>query len=254
MTISVDHARPEGSVGGRPRRPAISLVADNAVPLGLYYGLRAAGLGIYLTLIIAAAVPAALAADRLARWRRIDGLAVYVLTTMLLSTVVSLIAGSPRFLLAREGWLTAVTGLWFIGSVWVERPLTFHYGRAFLEQRTARLGVAWTWDEIWERSPRFRRIWRTGSVLWGVGLLADAAVRVLMAYTLPIDSVPALGTALYVVTSVVLSLLTGAYYHRAGLFDRTSALYAPLADLERLRTVPMPTSTRSDGAGVHPRA
>ena len=128
-------------------------MADIAVPLGLYYALRAAGVGIYLTLIIAAAVPAALAGYRLARWRRVDGLAVYVLTTMLLSTGVSLIAGSPRFLLAREGWLTAVTGLWFIGSVWVERPLTFHYGRAFLERRTARLGIPWTWDEVWDRSP-----------------------------------------------------------------------------------------------------
>ena len=76
-----------------------------------------------------------------------------------------------------------------------------------------------------------------------MGLLADSAVRVLMAYTLPIDSVPALGTALYVVTSVVLSLLTGVYYNLAGLFDRTSALNAPLTDADRLLAVAMPMPT-----------
>jgi uncharacterized membrane protein (DUF485 family) len=49
-----------------------------------------------------------------------------------------------------------------------------------------------------------------------------------MAYTLPVDSVPALGTALYVATAVVLIVITNVYYFRAGLYDRRSALYAPL--------------------------
>ena len=41
------------------------------------------------------------------------------MTTMLvLSTLVSLIAGSPRFLLARDAWLTGLTGIWFIASCW----------------------------------------------------------------------------------------------------------------------------------------
>jgi hypothetical protein len=57
MAISVEPVRRDGRDGGQPpRRPAISLVADIAVPLGLCYALRAAGVGIYLTLIIAAAV------------------------------------------------------------------------------------------------------------------------------------------------------------------------------------------------------
>jgi hypothetical protein len=50
-----------------------------------------------------------------------------------------------------------------------------------------------SWDELWARSARFRRIWRTCTVIWGTALLADAVARVLMAVTLPVGAPPALG-------------------------------------------------------------
>jgi hypothetical protein len=208
------------------RAAAISMLADLLVPIGLYYGLRAAGLSIYLTLLIAAAVPAAVALIRLLRHRRVDGLAIYVLTIMLCSTGVSLITGSTRFLLAREGWLTGITGLWFLASTRVSRPLAYLYSRPLLEHRTAASGVTGDWETLWRTLPRFRRVWRVASVLWGLGLLADSVLRVMMAYTLPIDAVPALGTALYAGTSLVLIVITNVYYTVVGLYNRNSALYA----------------------------
>lgn len=54
-------------------------------------------------------------------------------------------------------------------------------------------------------------MWRVSSVLWGIGTLADAALRVVLAYTLPVDEVPGLATALYAVTSAVL-VVTNVYY------------------------------------------
>ncbi|WP_051943219.1 VC0807 family protein [Streptacidiphilus rugosus] len=204
-------------------------VAGFAVPTALFYGLRAMGVGIYLTLVIASVLPALLGLWTLLRSRKVDGLALYMLVLMLLSTGVSLIGGSPRFLLSREAWLTGVTGAWFIGSVWTARPLAFHYTRPMLEHRKGRAAIPGDWDDLWERLPGFRRVWRVGSVLWGVALLADSAVRVVMAYTLPVDEVPALGTALYLATSVVLIVITNVYYFASGLYDRRSSLYAPPA-------------------------
>ena len=49
-----------------------------------------------------------------------------------------------------------------------------------------------------------------------------------MAYTLPVDTVPALNTALYAVTSLVLIVITNVYYTAVGLYRPDSALYAPL--------------------------
>jgi hypothetical protein len=207
----------------------VSLLVDIVVPVGLYYGLRAAGVGIYLALVASAVVPAGVAVVRLVRQRRVDGLAVYVLTILVLSALVSLVTGNPRALLAREGWLIGITGLWFVCSVFARRPLAYLYTRPMLE-RSGRVGPAgMSWEDLWERLPGFRRIWRVSSVLWGVGLLADAALRVLMAYNLPVDEVPGLGTGLYVVTSVVLIVVTNVYYALSGLYNARSGLYAPLA-------------------------
>lgn len=40
-----------------------------------------------------------------------------------------------------------------------------------------------------------------------------------MAYTLPVDRVPALGGALWPVTFLVLQVITNVYFFRAGLWD-----------------------------------
>lgn len=211
------------------RRPGRDLLVDIVVPLGLFYGLRAAGLGVYPTLVVAAAVPAAVVAVRLVRYRQVDGLGLFMLSTMALGALVSVLSGSPRALLAREGYLTGVAGLWFLASTLAGRPLAFLYSRPLLERRTRRLGVSADWDELWQRLPAFRRIWRVSTVLWGLALLVDSAVRVWMAYALPVDQVPGLGTVLYCVTSAVLIAVTNGYYFAAGLYNGSSALYAPLA-------------------------
>jgi hypothetical protein len=190
-------------------RLGLRLLVDIAAPLGLYYGLRAAGEGVYVALLASTLVSAATAAVPLIRHRRMNGLATYMTCMMLASVVVSLLAGSPRFLLAKEAWLTGLAGIWFLASLRARRPLAYLYTRPMLE---GRLGWPGSWDQLWDTFPRFRRMWRVSSVLWGLGTLLDAALRVVMAYKLPIDVVPGLSTALYVVTSVFLIVVTNAYY------------------------------------------
>ena len=73
-------------------------------------------------------------------------------------------------------------------------------------------------DDLWNSEPQFRHIWRVASVLWGVGLLTDAVLRVVMPYTLPIPVVPGLGGALWPVTFVLLQVVSNVHYHRAGLY------------------------------------
>lgn len=205
---------------------AARMVFDLLVPLALFYGLRAAGVGMYLALLAGALCSGVTAVVVVATRRRLDGIAVFVVTTMALSVGVSLLTGSTRFLLAKEGWLTAVTGVWFLGTLCTRRPLAFQISRPLLE---GRLGWPAGWDTLWQQAPAFRRMWRVSTVLWGVGTLLDSAARVVMAYTLPVDLVPALSTALYGVTSVVLIAVTNVHYRAAGVYDRGSALYRPQA-------------------------
>jgi hypothetical protein len=55
-------------------------------------------------------------------------------------------------------------------------------------------------------------------VIWAAALLADAVVRVVMSFTLPVDVVPGLGGALWPVTFLVIQVVTNIYYNRAGLY------------------------------------
>jgi AcrR family transcriptional regulator len=55
--------------------------------------------------------------------------------------------------------------------------------------------------------------------------LLDAVLRVVFAYTLPPNVVPATATAKFAITSVVLIVVSNAYDVCCGVFDRRSALY-----------------------------
>jgi intracellular septation protein A len=200
----------------------IRVAADFALPLVVYYGLRRAGADVYVSLIVGSLLSASSAAVSLVRTRHLDGMAAYMTKMMLGSVAVSLLFGSTRFLLAKGALLTGVTGIWFIASVWTRRPLAYHFTRPLLEGR-----FHWpsAWDELWERAPKFRRMWRVSSVLFGIGSLVDAALRVVFAYTLPPDRVPILSTGLYAATSVVLIVVTNVYYILCGVQNPSSEMY-----------------------------
>ena len=55
--------------------------------------------------------------------------------------------------------------------------------------------------------------------------------RVVMAYTMPADEVPGLGTGLVLVTSMVLIVVTNVYYIVCGVSDRSSRLYRAEGEL-----------------------
>ena len=129
---------------------------------------------------------------------------------------IALITGSDRFLLAKESVLTAMVGLWFLRSIWAERPLTYQFTRPLLEGRISRVGPSW--ELLWEREPGFRRSWRMSSLIWAVVLLIDAVVRVVMAYTLPVNAVPALQTGLMIATTLLMQVVTWVYYWKSGLW------------------------------------
>ena len=201
------------------KRQLALLVLDIGAPIGLYYGLRAAGLSNLVALGAGAVVPAIGVIVQLVTRRRLDGVGGVVVVSVLATIALSFITASPRFLLARDGFITALWGLWFLATLrarWARRPAAFALARPLMEGRRS-FGPA-SWDALWAGEPRFRRIWQVSTIIWGAGLLADAVLRVLMSYTLPISVVPGLAGALWPVTFVLIQVVTNVYYHRAGLY------------------------------------
>ncbi|WP_236789044.1 VC0807 family protein [Amycolatopsis sp. GM8] len=206
----------------RLRHGAI-IAFDIGAPIALYYVLRAAGLSVYLSLLISAVLPVLSTLVQIVRGRKLDQLGIFMAGITILSAGVATISGSDRFLLAKDGWVTAVTGLWMLSTTRSDRPIVYHFARVLLEGRIGPKGESWA--SMWDRLPRFRRVWRVACVIWGVATLLDAGVRVAMAYTLPVNVVPALNGVQYLVLFLLLQIATNIYYFRAGLFNPQSALY-----------------------------
>lgn len=90
------------------------------------------------------------------------------------------------------------------------------------------------WEVSWERLPRFRRLWRVSSVIWGVALLLDAAARVAVACTLPVDTARLAGWLLYAGATVLTMIITNVHHALSGLHNGWSRLYEPLREEEAL--------------------
>jgi hypothetical protein len=202
-------------------RPGLLWFAfDLLAPTALFYVMVWSGTGLYLALLVSAGLSTVSA---LVSYRRGSGgqsFAPYMLALQLVAFGIALVTGSDRFLLAKESLLTAMVGCWFIASIWTARPLAYRFTRPMLE---GAWGRRWgltgrSWEDLWQSEPRFRRIWRVSSLMWGVATLIDAALRVVIAYTVPVESVIVLQTAMFGVTILLMQPITHLYYARAGLW------------------------------------
>jgi hypothetical protein len=206
--------------------PLRAAIIDIAAPIAVYYGARSLGASVWVALIASGAVPAIGVLSALLQGRRPGTMGLLILASLATSTALSVVSGSPRALLARDGLTTAAWAGYLYLSLLAPRPVTFVFSRPLLEGRRVfdSAARAWvrpapvSWDEIWKRTPRFRKIWRVCTVIWGSAILADAAARIFMACTLPIGVIPALGGALWPVTFVALQVATSIYFFRSGFW------------------------------------
>jgi hypothetical protein len=151
------------------------LLLDVAVPVALYYLLTDLGLSNTPALLAGGLVPLARSVRSLVREGTADYLAVMVALLFLLSLVLVAFTGSPKFLLAKESMGTGLVGLWCLVSARARRPMTFYTARPLLTK--GRPLALRCWDRLADRSGTFRSIQRRLAILWGVGLLIEAAVR-----------------------------------------------------------------------------
>jgi hypothetical protein len=208
----------------RPVPPLVrTLALDVAAPLAVFYGLHAAGVGDVPALLASAVPPLLHAGYSGLRERRADPIGLAVLAATLLSLLATLLgSGGPRELLARGVWLTAPFGLWTLASAFTRHPLCFAVSRSVMP------GKVEVMDRLWATDARFRRAWRTITIIWGAVSLADSALRLVMAYTLPVAWVPVLDTALTFATIVALQPPTLFCLWRAGVWNELFARPRPV--------------------------
>ncbi|MFI5608787.1 VC0807 family protein [Amycolatopsis sp. NPDC051903] len=199
------------------RELIVNLAVNLVAPAALFYGLRALGVNQWLALLAGVVPPAVRAVQTVVRKRRVDTLAVFTLSILVLSVATSFLSGSPRFLLAKDGWMTAAAGGWMLATL-LRKPFLYQVLRSFLGTE-GRERV----ERNWLGSPTYRHVLRVTTTMWGVVLVLDAGVRVLLAYTLPVDRVPLISGLQYVGVYLALEITTRVYARRKSVAAAVAA-------------------------------
>lgn len=198
---SPDLAAPfAGSAGARLRAVAPPVLIDLVLPYGVFIVLSRLGVPAVAALALGGVPPAARAVFAYVRSRKVEGLALFVLTLFALGIAMALVTGDPRLLLAKESLLTGGVGVVCLVSLVAGRPLMYYVRR---EISSADAGQ---WERAWQASVRVRRSMRRTTLAWGASLIAEAVALVAIAYTLPLTA--AAGLTPVVNVALIATLVT----------------------------------------------
>jgi hypothetical protein len=184
-------AGPKGGAG--TLRP---LILDLAIPLGSYYILHAAGCSLVMSLAVSSILPAARSMAGLIRNRSANFLAMLIVAVNVVSIAITFLAGDPRIMVAKDGAVSSTIGIAILISAFTARPLMTAGLRPFLVKTDAARAVAF--DRLLTSSPRFRKLERLFSAIWGVSFITECTARVICAFTLPVATMVWLGTVMTV--------------------------------------------------------
>ncbi|MGX6600685.1 VC0807 family protein [Micromonosporaceae bacterium Da 78-11] len=197
-----------------------SMAWDLGLPLVAYYGLHAAGVDDTTALLSATSAAAARAVWVAVRSRMISPFSVLMGAVFGVGLLFTLLTGDPRFMLIKHSAMAAVSGVAFLVTARARRPLTLAAQQSFMPGRAGELAAAFAAD------PQVRHGHRVASLVWGLGLLTEAAVRVALVYALPLDVMVGVSTGLTVVTFAALIGWNARYIARQQSATQTPALAA----------------------------
>jgi hypothetical protein len=159
-----------------------SLLVNGVAPFILYTLLHTHVSPLH-ALMVTALVPLAAGVVGLVRQRRINAFGALVFLSLVLSSLLVLLGGSPRLILVRESGLSGVFGVAMLLSLFWPQPLVYYLAGHFVVphapagrhafQRTA-------------SAPRFRSFLRLLTVIWGLVTVLDAALNTYLAFHLPV--------------------------------------------------------------------
>jgi hypothetical protein len=180
-------------------------------------------------LIASSAPPTLWSLVEFARNRRIDALSVLVLAGIVLSLLAVLGGGGPQFLLLREKLVTGAIGLVFLVSALIGKPLVYELARANMRRKSEDEAEAF---EALQVHAAFRRTMTVMTLVWGLGLIVDVTLGVVLVFTLSVREYLIVNPILGYGTMGALSLWTFWYGRRAKRRGEARRAAAAAAALE----------------------
>jgi intracellular septation protein A len=188
----------------------VEVAVNFAGPFAIYNLARPA-LGDANALIASSGPPIAWSIVEFIRKRRVDALSLLVLTGIVLSLLAFMGGGGVRFLQLREKLVTALIGLIFLGSAAMGWPLMYQLARATTMRRSA---SEWEELEALRDNVYFRRTLMVMTLVWGFGLVAEAAVGGVLVFVLTIREFMVASSVIGYGTMGSLGLWTAWYARR----------------------------------------
>src|SRR4051794_14255299 len=189
----------------------VEVLVNLALPFAIY-NYAQAPFGDVRALLASSVPPILWSLVEFARHRRLDALSVLVVTGIALSLLAMLGGGGVRFLQLREKLVTGVIGLAFLGSAMIGRPLIYELARATMRRKSELEAQQF---EALQVHAAFRRTMTVMTLVWGLGLLLDVAVSVVLVFMLSIREYLLVNPIFGYGTMGALSLWTFLYAQRA---------------------------------------
>ncbi|MFM9279764.1 VC0807 family protein [Paenibacillus jiagnxiensis] len=162
----------------------IAFVINGVLPL-LIYKLLEGRTSNTTALMIAMLIPLGDTLYHLIVRRKLDIFAAFMAAGFILSLLATLLGGSEKLILLRESFVTGIMGMFFLGSLLLEKPLIYHFALRFTvgdnPDRQSSFAENWKLSYI-------RKVFRIMTLGWGIALVAEAAVKGVLVYTLSITS------------------------------------------------------------------
>jgi hypothetical protein len=185
------------------------LIVDAGLPAIAYQILSRHGVAAVPALSAGAIFPAANILRKFVEKRTVDLIGAIVLFFLAVGVITSLISGSVLFILIKESFITGLVGLLFLSSFLWKRPIIFYFARQLGGGDDAQRQAYW--DDLWEQRAPFRHTMRTMTLVWGLGYVIEAILRVIIALTFTPGIVVVVSPIMAIGTTIALILWTRSY-------------------------------------------
>jgi hypothetical protein len=177
--LHIDPPSPETFRMIRSARYALALVVNVALPVAAYR-LTFGHFG-QVGAMIASAVPLVVwMGIDLLRYRHFDALSALALSAIVMSLLVIVLAPARWMITTQDPLVSGFTGLLFLLSLFLERPLVYYLARSTMSREQP--GNEFQFDELWQTRPLIVKAIRLMTAVWGMGLIAENAVRFWLMY------------------------------------------------------------------------
>ncbi|CAH2714257.1 hypothetical protein BACCIP111895_01418 [Neobacillus rhizosphaerae] len=198
----------------------ISIVINGVIPV-VVYKLLINYYSSFVSLLIATLIPLGDNLYHVVKYKKADAFGLFMLTGFVLSLLAFVLGGNERLILLRESMVTGLLGLLFIASLFFSKPLIYHFAIRFsAEGESEKKGQ---FAKNWEL-PYFRNVLRIMTAIWGIALLGEATLKIILVYELSITAFLAISQLIFygVIGAAILFTIVYRRYAKVRLNNLTN--------------------------------